>query len=74
MNEVTEFLEANGFVEISENRYGNDMCSIVINKLNYAITNINNGDTIYGNDLSIYWLIGVLTYYGHIDKDYKQLN
>ena len=73
MNKVGEFLKANGFKKIEASNYKNDRCNIVIKGWYYAITN-NNGDEIYSHDLNIYWLIGVLTYYGHINKDYKQLN
>ena len=68
--QVIEFLKRNGFKKIEPNSYANDICNVVINDWNYAVSN-NRGDAIYSNDENIYWLIGVLTYYGYINKNYK---
>ena len=73
MKEVIGFLKANGFKKIEPGSYVNDICNVVIRDGQYAVSN-NNGDAVYSKDLSIYWLIGVLTYYGYMDKNYKQLN
>ena len=80
MNEkVIDFLVKNGFTWMEKNSYANDMCNVVYEELKsdnkkigyYAVSN-NNGDTMYSSTLEIYWLIGVLTYYGYIDKNYKK--
>ena len=73
MSKDIEFLKANGFKRSKKNVYFNNKCSIMINRGNYGVMN-NDWDTMFSNDLNIYWLIGVLTYYGYMDKNYKQLN
>jgi len=73
MNAVKAFLRANGFSRSKKNIYINDKCSIVINRVCYTVI-YNKREMMFSNNLNIYWLIGVLTYYGYMDKDYKQLN
>lgn len=69
-NTVINFLKNNGFERNETNNYIKDQWNVTDEGGYYAIAN-GLGDTIYSNDLNIYWLIGVLTYYGIIDKDYK---
>ncbi len=71
MEAVEHFLEKNGFIKVEENSYANDMCGVVIEEDHYAISN-NDGDTMYSPNLNIYWLIGVLTYLGYMNKNYNQ--
>lgn len=70
MKEVIKFLELNGFTKVEPDVWANDLCSVHIDKDNYAVAN-NAGDTMCSRDHSIYWLIGVLTYMGFMNKDYK---
>ena len=74
MKDVVKFLEKNGFKR-EENpfypMYSNDKCKIIIYKDNYVIVDNKDG-RLYSADLAIYWLIGALTYYGYMDKNYKQ--
>lgn len=72
MEDIVNFLTANDFKKIDENSYANSLCNVVIEKDHYAVAN-NNGDVMYSRDYNIYWLIGVLTYYGFISKNYIQL-
>ena len=88
MKEVIEFLELNGFKEtdpdFSDNEcesisYSNDKCTVTIATWkthgytsSYIITDADGGKS-YSDDLNIYWLIGYLTYYGYIDRNYKLL-
>lgn len=65
------FLKKNGFKRIERNSYANSMCNVVIDLWNYSVAD-NTGNTMYSKDLNIYWLIGVLTYYGYMDKNYNQ--
>ena len=74
MNEVREFLKVNEFKKDKKNIYSNNKCSVVIGDRYYIITSAENGSKMYSEKLNIYWLIGVLTYYGYMDKNYKQLN
>jgi len=69
MKSVIDFLNKNGFKKIEKNSYANNKCNVVINKLGYEVAN-NNGDAFYSSNLNIYWLIGILTYYGYMKKDY----
>ena len=74
MREVIKFLETNGFKqEDIHNRYSNDKCTVIILELRYCLTFKLDVDmtNICSNDLNIYWLIGILTYYGLINKEYK---
>ena len=73
MNEVKEFLKANGFESNDLNiMFVNDKCSIAIGNLYYTITD-NDLNIMYTKSVSIYELIGMLTYCGFMDKNYKQL-
>ncbi len=75
--EAKDFLEKNGFVwHDSLGRWRNNKCSVTVYQ-NYYDVMMFIGDFgelghLYSKDLNIYWLIGVLTYYGLIDKNYKQ--
>lgn len=56
----------------------NERCSVSINecddgKENYQITYDDGESTIFSKDIVIYWLIGFLTYYGLMTKNYVQL-
>jgi len=73
MNEVKNFLVANGFLKSEKNVYHNDKCTVIINKENYSVID-NNFSIIISDNINIYWLIGILTYQGFMDKNYKQLN
>ncbi len=73
MKDVINFLLANGFELSEKNSYGNGICNVVIEEDHYAVAN-NDGDAMYSKDLNIYWLIGVLTYYGYMSKNYKQFS
>jgi len=67
---IIEFLKRNGFEKIEAGSYANNICNVVIKNNSYAVSN-NNGDAMYSKNLNIYWLIGVLTYYGYINKNYN---
>ncbi len=74
MEEVKKFLLLNGFITVTENdvylKSGEDQDAFIrIHDNCYAIQ--FNGGVMYSVDLNIYWLIGVLTYYNIIDKNYK---
>ncbi len=71
MSEASRFLEKNGFTKELEKVYGNGKCDVKINDGYYTIFFYNVG-SMHSDNLSIYWLIGVLTYYELIDKNYKQ--
>lgn len=70
MNPVKHFLKKNGFKRISNNEYGNEKCCVEFSIAGWYVVVNMEGDTMYSNDNNIYWLIGVLTYYGYMDKDY----
>jgi hypothetical protein len=69
MRPLTDFLLKNGFTEYGDNGYKNQSCTITIIDDTYHVKN-TTGDTMYSKDLNLYWLIGVLTYYGFMKKDY----
>lgn len=70
MKAVINFLKQNGFELIELGSYANNKCNVVITPDNYEVAN-SNGDAMYSKDHNIYWLIGVLTYYGFIPKEYE---
>ena len=71
---ISEFLFKNGFQQIdteNKNSFSNEFCTVYIEEENYQVVN-NSGSSMISKDQNIYWLIGVLTYYGYMDKNYKQ--
>lgn len=75
--EAKDFLEKNGFeYNIAGDNWCNNNCDVKIHKDFYSILaygkEFGEDCFMYSRDLNIYWLIGVLTYYGLIDKNYKQ--
>jgi hypothetical protein len=69
---VSDFLLPNGFeFNKEDNTFINDFCSIEIQETGYAVCN-NNGEVWYSGDHNIYSLIGYLTYYGYMSKNYLQ--
>ena len=69
MEAVIQFLKRNGFRNIEGKLYTNGKCLVIIKKDHYIIEN-KNKDKFYSEDLNIYWLIGFLTFYDFIDKNY----
>ena len=56
-------------------KYSNKNCVITIHEKRFDVTfKTETGEqgTMYSKDLNIYWLVGVLTWYNLIDKNYKQ--
>ena len=71
---ISEFLFKNGFQQIdteNKNSFENEFCTVYIEEENYQVVN-SSGSVMISKDQNIYWLIGVLTYYGYMDKNYKQ--
>ena len=69
MEAVKEFLKKNGFT-FNNDMYYNEKCSVSIESCYYGVLIYDKG-YMYSQDLNIYWLIGVLTYYNLIDKNYS---
>jgi hypothetical protein len=70
MKDVMLFLLNNGFKMVSADIFSNDKCTVVITQSGYSVSN-REGGSLYSDNLSIYWLIGALTYNGYIEKNYK---
>jgi len=72
METVVNFLINNGFKKDphDSNTFINKHCNITLTGYCYDIVT-NDGDFISSDDYNIYWLIGYLTYYGYINKNYK---
>ena len=64
-----KFLEKNGFKQVKKQHFQKDSCTVIIHDMCYEV---NDGKSAYGPNLEIYWLIGYLTYYGYMDKNYKK--
>ena len=70
---IIDFLKANGFEKMEKNSYANDLCNVLFEDDYTAIAN-QRGDAVYNKGFDIYWIIGILTYFGYMNKNYKQLN
>jgi len=70
MRDIELFLKANGFKEIESNSFANENCNVVVEDGYYLVSN-NYGYEMFSADLNIYWLIGVLTWFDYIPKNYK---
>lgn len=74
--EEIKLLKLNGFKKIKKDIYSNGKCNIKINtpyefnKYNYTIID-KQGNSMITENMNIYWLIGFLTYYRYIDRNYK---
>ena len=74
---VKDFLIKNNFILNDFGGYSNDKCDVFIHPEYYEVViydisiDIISG-SIYSSNLEIYWLIGVLTYYNLMDKNYKK--
>lgn len=64
------FLLMNGFEKAKQNLFRNKLCYVEIFDDYYSVQDKSEG-VMYSKDLNIYWLIGVLTYYNFIDKNYN---
>jgi len=70
MDDIGKFLEANGFYKRGDNMFENAHCHVTILNDCYEITDYEDDGIMYSRDLNIYWLIGMLTYYGYMKKEY----
>ena len=84
MQDIIDFLTLNGFTYTKDDKHNftNSKCHIIVHidesdydggLVSYYTVQTSEYFT-HSPDLQIYWLIGYLTYYGYMDKDYKQLN
>lgn len=66
------FLEKNGFVktDVEIESYANDYCNVVFEDQESMILAFNDGTQFFAKP-NIYFLIGWLTYYNHINRDFK---
>jgi hypothetical protein len=75
MKELIDFLEKNGFVQNSDGTWFNGISSVRVDDICYRVEcfdqDFGEDGVMFSTDLNIYWLIGVLTYYNLIEKDYK---
>jgi hypothetical protein len=70
-NYIYNFLTKNGFHLVENNIYKNRKCKIIIHSDCYEVK-LKFKYSAHSDNLNIYWLIGYLTYYNLIDKDYKK--
>lgn len=70
--QIGPFLKLNGFTwQKQDKAFINDYCSIQIQENGYAVCD-NDGSVWYSHDFTIYTLIGYLTYYGLMNKNYNK--
>lgn len=67
---IISFLKLNGFEKMEANSYANNLCNVTLHDdcLTFAD---NQGNTTLFGEMNIYTLIGWLTYYSYIPKDFK---
>ena len=65
-----KFLERNGFLKMELNSYANSTCNIVFDDSDVMTVAENDGSHFFMN-ANIYTLIGWLTYYRHISRNYN---
>mgnify|MGYP003405904345 CR=1 len=68
---IIAFLKLNGFKKMESNSYANSNCNVVFENSWITVAD-NYGQQIANASESLFWLIGVLTYEGLINKHYKQ--
>jgi hypothetical protein len=72
---IGPFLLNNGFEKKEDNNYHNSECTIIVNKDYYEVQFIEpdlGGVSMYTDSLSVYHLVGILTWFNLIDKNYKK--
>lgn len=69
--DVIDFLILNGFIQEKFNICSNDSCDVIINEDSYQIYDKKEMTTMESTSLNIYWLIGALTYFNYMNKNYK---
>ena len=69
-NITMSFLKENGFYKLEMGSMANDRCNVVFETDHYEVAD-NQGYVMYSNDMNIYWLVVVLTYFEYMDKNYK---
>jgi hypothetical protein len=70
MKYVTKFLEENNFIQEKHNIWSNQFVDIVIEESGYEVIIKEDSSSMLSQNLNIYWLIGVLTYNGWMEKNY----
>lgn len=79
IEELRQFLEANRFECISDNRnqFRNDKCTVTFDSDGYTVRyktvryERQQVETLYSDKLNIHWLNAMLIYHELIDKDCK---
>ena len=72
---VEVFLLRNEFAQVKENTFTNDKCTVILLEDCYQIdfTDAGYGDmSTYTTSESIYHLVGILTWYDLMDRNYKK--
>jgi hypothetical protein len=76
---VEPFLLANGFKKYKDDCFETEICSVAVclgsnGNSYYSVTDKVENTVMHSTDINIYWLIGVLTYNGLMNKNYAQPN
>ena len=72
---VGSFLLNNGFEKREDNNYYNSECTVLVADKYYEVMfkdPICGGSSMFTDSWSIYHLIGILTWFDLIDKNYKK--
>ncbi len=75
---VSGFLLRNSFMELNENTFSNALSTVVIHDDYYQVIfmnpDYNLGDNVemFTESLNIYQLVGILTWFGLIDRNYSK--
>lgn len=75
---VSEFLLRNSFMELERNTFSNALSTVVIHDDYYQVIfmypDYNLGDNVemFTESLNIFQLVGILTWFGLIDRNYSK--
>jgi hypothetical protein len=75
---VTEFLIRNSFMELEGNTFSNALSTVVIHDDHYQVIfmypDYDLGDNVemFTESLNIFQLVGILTWFGLIDRNYSK--
>jgi hypothetical protein len=72
---IRKFLLLNGFTEKGTHVFKNDKCTVTVDGDCYEVIfiYIDEEASLTSHDLSIYWLVGVLTWYDLMPKEYVEI-
>ncbi len=71
---IASFLLKNGVKGIGGDSYSNSECTVIVTGDQYEVQFVEEGEegSMFTDSLSMYHLVGILTWYNLIDRNYKK--